>query len=311
MRKIRPLVRLFSLATLLGVALANGALTPGAAAASGGRGFPVTIHAANGAVTFTAPPTRIMSLSPSATEMLYADGAGHQVVAVDKYSMIPKNAPRTNLTGGETSAESYLRYRPDLVVLGFEEPGLVHQLQLLHIPVLVMPPAANLSAAYHQFAQLGAATGHRAQAAREVAAIKVALARIVAGVGAKARVRGKTYYVEFSSNLYTATAKTFVGSLFGKLGMVNIANAAGKGGDGYPQLSAEYLLRANPDYVFLADDQCCGQSAATFAARPGFSGLRAVRLHHVFTVPDPIASEWGTQVVPFLAMIANDVKAGH
>ncbi len=309
MRTIRPLARLVRLATLLSVAVASSTLAVSAAAASRHRGFPVTIHAANGAVTFTAPPTRIMSLSPSATEMLYADGAGHQVVAVDKYSTVPKDAPRTDLTGGETSAESYLRYRPDLVVLGFEEPGLVHQLQLLHIPVLVMPPAANLAAAYHQFEQLGAATGHRAQAAGAVGRIKAALARIVAGLGSRAR--GKTYYIEFSSDLYSATASTFVGSLFGKLGMVNIANAAGKGGDGFPQLSAEYLLRANPDYVFLADDQCCGQSAATFAARPGFSALRAVHLHHVFTVPDPIASQWGTQVVPFLAMVADDVKASR
>jgi len=91
--------------------------------------------------------------------------------------------------------------------------------------------------------------------------------------------------------------------------MVNIADPASSGGNDYPQLSTESLIEANPDYVFLADGDCCGQSAATFGKRSGYSTMRAVRLHHVFNIPDSIASEWGPRVVVFLQMVAHDLTS--
>lgn len=281
---------------------AQAAPAPAVSGAHPASAFPVTIDATNGKVTFTSAPTRIMSLSPSATEMLYADGAGHQVVAVDKYSTVPANAPRTSFTGDETSAEDYVRYHPDLVVLAFDVNGLVHQLELLHIPVLLMPPAATLPAAYQQFVQLGEATGHRAQAAAEVASLKRQLAAGARSAGS--RSAGASYFVELDPTLYTATSKTFIGAVFGMLRMVDVADAAPRAAGGYPQISAEYLLHANPDYVFLAD----GQSPASFAHRPGFSVLRAVQLHHVFVLPESVASQWGTLIVQFLRTVANDVR---
>ena len=268
--------------------------------------FPVTVVAANGPVTFAARPTRIISLSATATQMLYGIGAGPQVVAVDKYSTDPANAPRTGLTGYESSAEDYVRFHPDLVVLAFDQNGLFKQLAILHIHALLMPPAQNLAETYSQFVQLGRATGHSYAANKEVASIRHQLATIVRAAGHQAK--GLTYYQEIDPTLYTATSKTFIGALYARLGMVNIADAAGRLGIGYPQLSAEYLLKANPDFVFLADDQCCAVSAKSFALRPGYAQMRAVRLHHVFAIPDPIASEWGPRVVDFLRTVAHDLK---
>lgn len=274
---------------------------------SSATSFPVTLRGANGAVTISHRPTRIMSLSASATSMLYAIGAGRQVVAVDQYSTDPKDAPRTPLTGFETGAESYLSYRPDLVILAQEQGSVVSQLAAVGVPTLVLSPAGALSDTFAQITLLGRATGHEPGATAENASIKQKLAAIVASVGGRAR--GVTYYHELDPTLYSATSHTFIGALYKSLGMVNVADRASGGGNDYPQLSPEALIRADPDDVFLADDTCCGQSAATFASRPGFSLMTAVRKHHVFTIPDSIASEWGPRVVNFLQMVANDLKA--
>jgi iron complex transport system substrate-binding protein len=275
---------------------------------SGSRGagdFPVSLRSGGETVQVSSRPTRILSLSASATQMLYAIGAGPQVVGVDKYSTYPPNAPRTQFTGYESSAEDYLALHPDLVILAFDTSNLVAQLKTLQIPTLLLPPAANLAGAYQQIGELGQATGHRAGAAREVATLNGDLDRTTASAGNKAA--GKTYYIEVDPTLYTATSNTFIGALFGRLGMRDIANAAGHGSS-YPQLSAEYLVKANPDYVFLADTVCCQQTAATFASRPGFSGLRAVRLHHVIPVNDSLASEWGPHSMEaFLQILVREV----
>lgn len=291
-------------ALVAGCSSATGSGSPAAAPANGS--FPVTVTASNGQVTVAARPTRIVSVSASATSMIYDIGAGSEVVAVDKYSTDPPNAPRTALSGFETGAESYLAYRPDLVVLA-QDPGgtITHQLAAAGVPALVLSAANTLHDTYAQITALGKVTGHEAGAAAENASIKAQLAAVVSAVGA--RVKGATYYHELDPTLYTATSQTFIGVLYGMLGMVNVADPAGTGGNPYPQLSSEFLVKANPQYVFLADGQCCGQSAATFGARAGFSTISAVVHHHVYAIPDSIASEWGPRVVQFMQMVAKDL----
>ena len=305
MKRRTPLVFVAAL-SLAGCATTT-ASGSGNAGGSGSTGqFPVTLTSVNGPVTIKSQPHRIMSLSATATSMIYDIGAGRQVVAVDKYSTDPPHAPRTSLSGFETGAESYLSYRPDLVVLAQDPGGTVSaQLAAAGVPALVLGPANTLRDTYAQLTTLGRATGHDAGASTERASLKAQLAAVIHEVGG--RGRGATYYQELDPTLYSATSHTFIGALYGMLGMVNVADAAGAGGDQYPQLSAEYLVRSNPRYVFLADDVCCGQSAATFASRPGFSVLQAVQHHRVFAIPDSIASEWGPRIVVFLKMVAKDL----
>src|SRR6478735_6205484 len=78
--------------------------------------FPVTITAANGKVTLDAKPVRIVSISPTATEDLFAIGAGSQVVAAADQSNYPASAPRTKLSGFTPNVEAVAKYKPDLVV---------------------------------------------------------------------------------------------------------------------------------------------------------------------------------------------------
>ena len=254
----------------------------------------------------TAVPTRILSLSASATQMLYAIGAGHQVVGVDKYSTYPPGTPLTKFTGYETSAEDYLYLKPDLVIFAFPT-NLTKQLKLLGIPSLVLPPATNFAGVYSQLDELGSVTGHMRGALATDASLKAQVAASVRSAGEAGR--GDTYYIELDPvYYYTATSKTFIGAEFSLFGMRNISDAASHG-SAYPAISAEYILKENPDYVFLADTVCCHQTAATFAARPGFGILRAVKLHHVIGVNDSVASQWGPHTIEsFVSLIAATLR---
>ena len=126
-------------------------------------GFPVAVHAANGVVVVTRRPTRIVSLTPSGTQDLYAVGAGKQVVAVDTYSTYPPQAPRTTMSGNTPNVEAIAHYDPDLVVVSQDTNHVVAQLGKLHIPVLLEPAAANLNGVYTEIEQIARrpATGTR------------------------------------------------------------------------------------------------------------------------------------------------------
>ncbi|MGO8825815.1 MAG: ABC transporter substrate-binding protein [Acidimicrobiales bacterium] len=291
------------------LAAAAAVLFPGAAAsAASGTAFPVKVRAANGSVSIPARPTAIVSLSPTATEMLYAIGAGSQVKAVDEYSDYPPSAPHTNLDGDDPNVEAIASYKPDLVVLSDEAPGVDSQLGELGIPVLSDPAAANLAQEYAQFMELGEATGHEAQASAEVAKIKGQISAIVKSVHKSAKPL--TYYYELDQTYYSATSSTFIGQVLGLLGLRSIADAA-KGAaasGGYPQLSGEFILKSDPRYIFLADTICCGQSPATVAARPGWSDLTAVKDGRVLKLNDDIASRWGPRIVILLSEVAAELQ---
>ena len=250
-------------------------------------------------------PTRIVSLSPTATEMLFAIGAGDQVVAVDSNSNYPAEAPKTELSAYQPNIEAIAGYKPDLVVYSDDPGELKAGLDKLSIPALKQPAAATLDDTYGQLDQLGRATGHPAEATQLTATMRTEIQKLAA---AKPD-RPLTYYHELDKNLYSATSKTFIGQLYGQLGMKNIADAADKDGSGYPQLSAEYVVKADPDLIFLADTKCCGQTARTVAARDGWDQLTAVRSGGVVALDDDVASRWGPRVVDFLKTVAAKVQS--
>jgi iron complex transport system substrate-binding protein len=264
---------------------------------------------AAGAPSSTTPsPRRIVSLSATATEMLFAVGAGKQVVAVDDQSNYPAAAPKTNLSALTPNIEAIANHKPDLVVIAGDTKGLKAGLEQLGMRVLDQPAAATIDDTYREILELGQATGHRGEAEQENASIKRGIADAVKGL--PNRAKPLTYYYELDNTLFSVTSKTFIGSLFTRAGLRNVADAADAGGTsgGYPQLSAEYLVQANPDFVFLADTKCCQQSRTTFAARPGFAGLHAVTAGRVVQLDDDIASRWGPRVVELLKAIVTAVK---
>jgi iron complex transport system substrate-binding protein len=251
-----------------------------------------------------AAPQRIISLSPTATESLFAIGAGKQVVAVDDQSDYPKRAPKTALSGFTPNVEAIASYRPDLVVVQYDSGGIVEALRKLDIRVLVQPSAKNLTVAYAQIRQLGSLTAHKRAAAALVKRMKAAIGRALATTPK----RRLSVYHELSPDFYSATSKTFIGGIYKLFGLRNIADAADSTSSGYPQLSGEYILGANPALIVLADTRCCGQTVGGVASRPGWSGLAAVRTRSVVAVDDSVASRWGPRVVQFVQSVAKVLR---
>jgi iron complex transport system substrate-binding protein len=265
---------------------------------------PVGLRAANG-VPLPATAARIISLTDASTEDLFAVGAGKQVVAADEYSTYPANAPRTKLSAFSPNVEAIASYRPDLVVTSQNVGHIESQLAALRIPLLYEPAPANLDGAFAQIEQLGQASGHAVQAAALVAELHRKVSAIVASV--KKQNPPLTVYHELDQTYYSASSRSFIGQLYALLGLKNIADAAAKASV-YPQLSAEYIIASNPDLIVLADTVCCGQTAKTVAARPGWDTITAVKDHDVLAVDDTVASEWGPRIVDFLADVAAEVR---
>jgi iron complex transport system substrate-binding protein len=289
-----PVVALVALAALLALP----------AAAPARPAFPVTVTAANGRVTLAHRPARIVVLSPTATETLFAIGAGRQVRAVDDQSNFPARAPRTKLSSYRPNAEAVSRYHPDLVVTSTSANKLLPSLKKLRIPVLLEPAATHIGGAYEQMQQIGAATGHRAAAARLVARMK---RRIAAAVASVPKGPSLSFYHELSPDFFSVTSKTFVGRVYGLFGLRNIADKAGKA-DAYPQLSDEYIVASDPQLIVLADTKCCHQNAKTVAQRAGWGSLTAVKSGRVVALNDDIPSRWGPRIVEFVEEIARLVR---
>ena len=256
----------------------------------------------------TKVPHRIVSLSPTSTESLFAIGAGKQVVAVDDQSDYPPNVPKTKLSGFTPNIEAIASYRPDLVVVSYDPGGLVGSLHKLGIRVLMQPAAATLKDTYAEILELGGVTGHAAKAKSVVAGMKTKIASIVAHARKDPRL---SVYHELEPDLYSATSKTFIGRIYALFGLRNIADAADSTGSGYPQLSSEYVIGANPSLIVLADVKCCAQTRQTVSSRPGWNTISAVRNHAIVRIDDSIASRWGPRVVNFVRAIASALRVAR
>ncbi|MFC6085026.1 ABC transporter substrate-binding protein [Sphaerisporangium aureirubrum] len=279
-----------------------GTASPSASAPA--AGFPVTVQAGNGAVTVPARPARIVSLSPSATEGLFAIGAGPQVVAVDDQSTYPADAPKTDLSGFKPNAEAIVAEKPDLVVLANDTGGIVAALTKVGVPVLLEPAAAKLADSYDQITDLGAATGNAAKAGEVVTGMRQRIERLTAAP----RDAKLSFYHELDSTPYSVTSDTFIGQIYGLFGLTNIADEAPDPAGGYPKLSGEFVVKADPDLIFLADTKCCAQSKETLAKRPGWSGLSAIAKDQVVLLDDDIASRWGPRVADLVETVGAAVE---
>jgi iron complex transport system substrate-binding protein len=269
--------------------------------------FPITVGTGANAVTLKSKPAKIVSLSPTATEILFAIGAGTQVTAVDDQSNYPPEAPKSDLSGFKPNVEAIARKNPDLVVIQFDTANLVAGLKALNIPVLSQPPAQTLSDAYTQVEQLGAATGNIAGAGETVAKMQQRI-----DTAAKSVKKPSTplrYYHEVDNTFYTATSSTFIGEIYKLAGLTNIADAADKDKSGYPQLSAEYIIQQDPDIIFLADSKCCGETAQKVGARAGWSTLKAVKTGAIIPIDEDLASRWGPRTPDLFEAIVKAINA--
>lgn len=283
--------------------------TSPAAEGSTADAFPVTVTADNGDVTVAAKPVAIVSLSPTATEMLYAIGAGSQVVAVDLNANYPDDLPAERFDAYQLNVEALTAANPDLVISAYLSEDQLAQFAKLDIPVAWENAAATVDDTYRQIMDLGALTGHVTEATDVVARMKKDIATIVSNT--PHFDPPATYYYELDDTYYSVTSSTFVGSVLGMLGITSIADKAdgAAAAGGYPQLSAEFIVDANPDYVFLSNTKRGSVDAAVVAARPGWSTMDAVTGHRVIALDDDLAARWGPRIVDLLRSVADAVEA--
>jgi iron complex transport system substrate-binding protein len=258
----------------------------------------------------TAPSVklRIVSLSPTATEMLYAIGAGDQVVAVDSLSTYPAEVADkvTKMSAYEPSVEAIVGYTPDVVLISNDMNKITEQLQSISsrkITVWTGAAAATLDDVYKQITELGDLTGKVDEAQKLVSSMKDRIAKAM-----PSQPSSGSYFYELDNTLYSVTSNTFVGALLKPFGLTNVADGAEAGND-YPQLSAEAIVKANPSIIFLADTKCCATSAAEVAKRPGWTGIDAVKNNRVVELDDDVASRWGPRVVDLIEQFATAVNS--
>ncbi|WP_019816140.1 ABC transporter substrate-binding protein [Saccharomonospora saliphila] len=280
-----------------------------ASAPGDSTGFPVELRPEGAPeVTLHERPDRIVSLSPSTTETLYAVGAGEQVVAVDEMSTHPAHAPRTELSGLNLDPEALAAHDPDLVIVESDQDNALRDaLAETGTATLVLPAPRTLEGMYRQFELVGRATGHPHRGADLARTTESEIADLVADVPRTST--DLSYYHELSPDLHSVTSATFIGRVYDLFGLTNIADQDDPSAHGgYPRLSAERVLEADPDLVVLADTRCCGQNADTVAQRPGWDTLTAVRQDRVLTVDDDLASRWGPRLVEFVGVLSDELS---
>lgn len=270
--------------------------------------YPVTVTADNGEVTIPAKPVAIASLSASATEMLYAIGAGDAVTVVDKFSDYPANLPSARVDAYQLNIESLAQFAPDLVVASAVTPDQQAQFDALGITAIGFQAPPDIDGMYAQIMTLGQATGHVPGAEALIAEIKAEIADITADL--PPATRPLTYYYELDSTFYSVSSDTFVGHILGLAGMKSIADTAQDAAEsgGYPQLDAEFILHADPDYILAADTICCDVTAATIAKRDGWSTLSAVAADRIVELDDNIASRWTPRITELLRTVVKTLK---
>jgi iron complex transport system substrate-binding protein len=243
--------------------------------------------------------------------MLYAIGAGDQVVAVDSLSTYPAEVTSkvTKMSAYEPSVEAIIGYTPDVVLISNDMNKITEQLQSISsqkITVWTGAAAATLDDVYKQITELGTLTGHDKDAAALIETMKSRIAKATENISAP--MSPKSYFYELDNTLYSVTSNTFVGALLKPFGFTNIADGVETGND-YPQLNAEAIVKANPSIVFLADTKCCATSAVEVAKRPGWAGIDAVKNNQVVELDDDVASRWGPRVVDLIEQFATAIAA--
>jgi iron complex transport system substrate-binding protein len=252
---------------------------------------------------------RVISLSPTHTEIMFAIGAGDQLIAVDDFSNYPPEALElpNDISGYEPNVEAIAGYEPDLVLIGGDFTGLGDQLAAIDIESWDGPAATTIDDTYTQIEQLGALTGRTAEADELVASMREDLDALIEATAVP--TEPLYLYHELDPLLYSVDSTTFLGELYGRFGLRNIADEAEGNAGGYPQLNAEFIVSTNPDLIFLADTKCCAETVATVSARDGWGSVAAVQAGAIVEMDDDIASRWGPRVVDYAVVVAAALAA--
>lgn len=257
--------------------------------------FPVTAKDQDGrAVTVAARPKAIISFSPGVTEILFAIGAGPQVIAADQFSDFPAEAKalKTRVKYTNPDVESALALNPDLVVMSRAQRTSVERFRTASLPVFYAPEPDSLDAVIDSVRLWGQITGHQAEAERVAADMRMRIDATKAKVATV--TEGPRAYYELSDSLFSVGDQSFIGSMLALLKAKNVATGAPTA---FPQLTAEAVISRDPQVIFLADASSAGQNLETLKKRPGWTSISAVKEGKVYPVDPDIGNRPGPRIV--------------
>jgi iron complex transport system substrate-binding protein len=250
---------------------------------------------------------RVVSLAPSNTEILFAIGAGSQVVGRDEFSDYPAEAASIESVGGsfgEYSVEAVVALEPDLVLAAeINTPELVKQLEDLGLTVYYLKNPVTLEEMYTNLEIVGQLTGQ--DVADQVDSLKARVAAVdekIAPISARPTV---FYEIDASdaSKPYTYGPGTFGDLLITRAGGANLVTLAGIA-DPYPQVSLEQIVATDPTLIVLGDSMW-GVTPESVVARPGWESIDAVENGNIFPFDDNLVSRPGPRLVDGLEQLAK------
>lgn len=258
-------------------------------------------------ITLETTPQRIVSLAPSNTEILFAIGAGSQVVGRDEFSDYPAEAASIESIGGsfgEYNVEAIVALEPDLVLAAeINTPELVKQLEDLGLTVFYLKNPITLEEMYVSLDIVGQLSGH------DVTELIDSLEARVAAVDEKiAPISARpTVFYEIdatdAAKPYSYGPGTFGDLLIQRAGGANLVTLAGIT-DAYPQVSLEQIVAANPSVIVLGDSMW-GVTPESVLARAGWETLDAVKNNQIFAFDDNMVSRPGPRLVDGLEQLAK------
>lgn len=256
-------------------------------------------------VTLPAAAQKVVSMAPSNTEILFAIGAGPQVVGRDEFSDYPteaKSLPSVGGSMGQYSYEQVAALKPDLVLAGgINTPEQVKALEDLGLTVFYLGNPTTLEELYANLELVAKLTGRESEAATLIDSLKARVKAVddkLAGVTDKPVV---FYEIDASdpNKPYTTGPGTFIDLLIARAGGQNLPGLK----DPYPQVSLEQIVLANPAVILLGD-ALYGTTPELVAARAGWSGIAAVKDNRVLPFDDNLVSRPGPRLVDGLEALA-------
>src|SRR5699024_516393 len=203
--------------------------------------------------------------------------------------------------------EAIAGYQPDLVVAANDTNELVASLNALDIPVIINPAPVDVESGYEGMAALGLATGHADEAAAAIDQMRTAMDEALAAAPKDVDIR---IYHELDDTFFSASSYSYIGSVYSAMGARNIADEADTDQTGYPQLTEEAIIAADPQLIVIPSQ--LSYTPEDVAERPGWSEVSAVKNGNILVVESDIASRWGPrlpQLVVFVAEALSDVAA--
>lgn len=280
--------------------------TPIPAASSTPAGISLT-DGLNRTVNLAAPAEHIVSMAPSNTEILFAIGAGLQVVGRDEFSDFPaeaKDLPSVGGSMGQYSLEQIVALKPDLVLAsGINTPEQVKALEDLGVKVFYLGNPTTLEEMYANLRIVAQLTGHEADAETLIAALTARVQAVDQKIAVDSKKPIVFYEIDATdpNKPYTSGPGTFIDLLIARAGGVNVGASLK---DAYPQVGLEELVVAKPDIILLGD-ALYGTTADTVKQRPGWETLTAVKTGSIFAFDDNLVSRPGPRLVDGLEQLAK------